>query len=187
MTELSGIITRHVEQLADLISDLADLGQIELGETRPSPVPVPVPKVVRKAQEAAGLADPAVTVDVPEDLAVWADHGHVRRMLVNYLANAHNYAATGIAVTARAAGESVEICVADTGPGVPPEFAGRLFDKFSRSATVAGQPGRGLGLAIVAGLAQRNRGAAWYEPNQPTGAQFWIRLPAGKPEPEAAT
>lgn len=178
VVELSELIARQAENLSALISDLAELGHIELGETKTNPVSVRVGEVIAEAREAAGVVLPPSSVHVPEDLTLWADRVHVRRILVNYLANARNHAGTGISLMARAADGWVEVCVADIGPGVPPEFVPRLFEKFSRGAASAGKPGRGLGLAIVAGLAQLNGGAAWYEPNQPTGARFWVRLPA---------
>jgi len=71
--------------------------------------------------------------------------------------------------------------VRDTGPGVPSEFVPRLFEHFTRvEGNSGGQQGAGLGLAIVAGLAQANHGSAWYEPNTPQGACFVVRIPLAR-------
>jgi signal transduction histidine kinase len=178
VVDLGEVIMRQADNLAALIAELAELGRLEAGETRANPVDLLLGAMVAEAQEAAGPGGVEVSVEVDADLRVWADHGHVRRILMNYLTNAHHYAGSGVRLTARSAADSVEVCVADTGPGVPPEFVARLFDKFSRGTEARRAAGMGLGLAIVAALAKLNGGVAWYEPNTPTGAQFWVRLPA---------
>ena len=75
----------------------------------------------------------------------------------------------------------VEVRVLDHGPGVPPKFVPRLFDRFARADTAAtkAQKGTGLGLSIVRGLVEANDGLARYEPNLPTGSCFIAELPAG--------
>jgi signal transduction histidine kinase len=75
----------------------------------------------------------------------------------------------------------VEVWVVDQGPGVPPEFVSRLFDKFARADTPAtrAHKGTGLGLSIVRGLAEANNGRARYEPNVPNGSCFVVELLAG--------
>lgn len=182
VAQLAEMIARQGHHLSQLIGDLAELGQIELGETEAHPGLLSVADVVAEACEAAAIELDASAIEVPTDLEVRADRAHVRRILVNYLTNARDHAGAGIAVTARAADDEVEICVADTGPGVPADFVPRLFDKFTRAA--GRRPsGQGLGLAIVAGLARLNGGAAWYEPNRPTGARFFTRLPGRGPTP----
>ena len=178
VTDLGAVISRQAQHLGQIISELADLGQIEVGETKVNPTDVSVIDAVDEALEACRLAPGAPAVDIADGLRVWVDPDHLRRMLENYLTNAEKYAAAGICVRARIAGEYIDIGVVDDGPGVPPEFVPRLFDKFTRPATTGHPPGRGIGLAIVAGLARINGGTAWYEPNRPTGSQFWVRLPA---------
>lgn len=63
--------------------------------------------------------------------------------------------------------------------GVPPDFVPRLFGRFARAVQVGEgkTPGTGLGLSIVRGLAQANGGEVWYEPNEPSGSCFAVRLP----------
>jgi len=64
---------------------------------------------------------------------------------------------------------------------VPDEFVPRLFGRFARSEAARNRAlvhGTGLGLSIVAGLLQANGGEAWYEPGQPRGARFCLRVPA---------
>jgi signal transduction histidine kinase len=62
---------------------------------------------------------------------------------------------------------------------LPPEFIGRLFEKFAQAerGMVRTGGGTGLGLAIVRELAHAQGGTAWFEPGRPTGATFCLRLP----------
>jgi signal transduction histidine kinase len=72
--------------------------------------------------------------------------------------------------------------VIDEGDGVPEEFVPHLFGRFARSEMARsgkGVHGTGLGLSIVAGLLHANDGDAWYEPGDPRGSRFCLRLPCG--------
>ena len=72
----------------------------------------------------------------------------------------------------------MEVRVCDHGEGVPEEFVPRLFGKFARADNASRRAkGTGLGLSIVRGLALVNGGDAWYEPNDPCGSCFAVRLP----------
>jgi signal transduction histidine kinase len=75
----------------------------------------------------------------------------------------------------------VEICVADTGEGVPDELVPHLFERSSRAASgvVPTRTGTGLGLYIVRELVEANGGTIRYEPHRPSGSRFVVELPAG--------
>ena len=93
-----------------------------------------------------------LTVDVPENLpAVFADAAAINSALTNLLSNAQKYTPRGGAVTVSAAQEqnAVAFTVSDNGPGVAPEFASRVFEKFFRVRQPEGPAGAGLGLAIA--------------------------------------
>ena len=75
---------------------------------------------------------------------------------------------------------TVELAVADTGPGLVPEVAGRLFEPF-----VSTKPeGMGVGLSICRSIVEAHGGRLWAEPNPGGGTVFRFALPAGLP-PEA--
>jgi two-component system OmpR family sensor kinase len=71
----------------------------------------------------------------------------------------------------------VRIAVRDHGPGFPPEFAGRAFERFARPDTGRSGGGAGLGLAIVDAIARAHGGTAAIAPADP-GARVTIALPA---------
>ena len=138
---------------------------------------------------ALAAAGPAAAhdfkVSCDPGLTVLVDPAHLQQVLVNYATNALKYGAQPFRVTAALDGEppAVVIRVIDEGDGVPEEFVPRLFGRFARSEMAQGLKGvhgTGLGLSIVAGLLRANGGAAWYEPGDPHGSQFCLRLPRGR-------
>lgn len=173
------IIHRSGNQITRLLDDLLAVSRIEAGmiDTRAEVI-----KVREAFADAiAVFADDAYEIEIscPEDVSVLADPDHLRRIVVNYVANALKYGKPPVGVEVSADLEYVEIRVRDRGEGVPEEFVGRLFGKFARADTEATrkETGTGLGLSIVKGLAEANGGEAWYEPNHPAGSCFGVRLP----------
>jgi signal transduction histidine kinase len=73
----------------------------------------------------------------------------------------------------------VDVAVADEGAGVPMEFVPLLFERFTQAPGTSSdlRSGAGLGLSIVSGLVTAQGGSLWYEPNEPRGARFTVRLP----------
>jgi signal transduction histidine kinase len=176
-------IRRHAEHLAVIIDDLLTTSRLDAGVLEPKPRAVELAPFVRRvAGDLREETDAAVDVDVPEGLVAWVDEEHLQRMLTNYLVNAGRYGAPPITVRGRARDGAVELVVCDEGPGVAEDFQERVFEKFARydKRHSRDNQGTGLGLSIVRGLARAAGGDAWYEPNQPTGACFGIRLPVSE-------
>lgn len=134
---------------------------------------------VREALEQAmdPFADHADDLEVFDGrgLRAYADRHHVQHIVTNFVANALKYGRPPVRITARERDGWVEVLVTDQGPGVPPHFVPRLFEKFAQAQSSKG--GTGLGLSIVRGLARAQGGEAWYEPAEPHGASFGLRLP----------
>ncbi|MEO8452645.1 MAG: ATP-binding protein, partial [Gemmatimonadota bacterium] len=108
------------------------------------------------------------------------------RVLVNLVDNAHKYAPPGtpIAVTARVAGDTLEIAVADQGSGVPALEVERIFEPFYRAPGLAPDVGgTGLGLAISRQLARAQGGDIRYRPAAGGGSVFTLTLPAAQLPP----
>ncbi|MEY2475982.1 MAG: hypothetical protein QOG87_1297 [Actinomycetota bacterium] len=174
------VIDRQARRLSRLVNDLLAMSRIESGKLDVRRTRVDVSELARAA--VSGLGDAAVAVEVtgPPHLDVAADPDHVEQIVVNFVGNALKYGDPPITVQLVDAGDTVEVRVCDAGEGIPAEFVPQLFEKFAQASTgsTRGASGTGLGLSIVRGLARANGGETWFEPNQPTGAVFGVRLPA---------
>jgi signal transduction histidine kinase len=72
----------------------------------------------------------------------------------------------------------VELHVEDRGPGFPPEFIDRAFERFSRADPARSGGGTGLGLAIVEAIANAHQGSAHVRNRDAGGADAWIEIPS---------
>ena len=170
--------------MADLVAELLAFTRAGLLPRAATRVRVELAPLVARvlAREAA---DDAVSVELPADLAVLADADLLARALANLVRNALRYAGRGaaIAVSARRAGDEIELLVEDSGPGVPPEALARLGEPFFRaeSARERSTGGAGLGLAIVRSGVEACGGTLRFANRSPSGLQASIRLAAAPP------
>ena len=177
-------ILLQAERLRRLTDTLLTHEELEAGAIHPEPEEVCVVEAIDSALAAAGPAAADFKVHCDAGLTARVDPAHLQQALVNYATNALKYGAPPFLVSAEPADEpaGVVIRVVDEGDGVASEFVPRLFNRFERSEaarSLHGVHGTGLGLSIVAGLLHANGGDAWYEPGEPRGARFCLRLPAG--------
>lgn len=188
---LESIRRCHAAALA-LIGDLLDFSRAEAGTLRLSCEPADAAAIAREAAaeyegtaRAAGHGFEAVLPDTP--LPCTTDRGRLLRVLGNLLSNAVKYtpAPGRIVLEARAAEDGgpgerrwIELCVRDTGPGIPPEERERIFDEFHRLHD-GGSAGHGLGLATSRRIARLLGGDITVDDAAGGGAEFRLRLPAG--------
>ena len=116
---------------------------------------------------------------------VLADDSYLRQVLGNLLSNADKYGGSPIHLEVEPPPESAgsqgstRLVVTDHGPGVPPDFVPRLFDRFSRAEGVVG-PGSGLGLHLSRQLCRAMGGDLVHEPGpRGRGSRFVVILPTG--------
>ncbi|MET9014973.1 HAMP domain-containing sensor histidine kinase [Streptomyces olivaceoviridis] len=102
----------------------------------------------------------------------------LERIVSPLLTNACRYARSNISVRARRAPDGVRVEVIDDGPGVPPPFAGQLFEPGRRADPGDGHGGAGLGLPLARRLARSAGGEVTYDPGHTPGARFVVSLPA---------
>ena len=147
--------------LAEMFDALLDLSRLEAGAIEPDRRAIALPALferldvaLRPTAEAKGLT----FVSSPLPVEIESDPVWLARILQNLLANAVRYTKTG-QVTLRAerlpSEGKVQICVEDTGPGIPAEEQASIFQEFRRlpGAQASDERGLGLGLAIVDRLA----------------------------------
>jgi signal transduction histidine kinase len=182
------IIERNAAVQNQLIEDLLDISRITRGQVRLEPAPVPMGAVLREAVEGVKPAADAkrITLDVqvdPRAGMVTADATRLQQIFWNLLTNAVKFTEQGGRVTAtvRREGDDVEVAVADTGAGIPPDFLPFLFEPFRQAdARLArGHGGLGLGLAISRQLVELHGGTiSATSAGLGKGATFVVRLPA---------
>jgi two-component system, OmpR family, sensor histidine kinase AdeS len=113
-----------------------------------------------------------------------ADSMRIRQAVLALLTNVERYAVPGIVrVSCMMLDNAVEICVEDSGPGLPPEFINRAFDPFMRAEAPAASDsgGSGLGLSVVRAIALAHGGSVRYRTLPDGGALFTILLPLQPP------
>jgi len=115
------------------------------------------------------------SIDAPAALGVTADRDMLRRAVLNLMLNAVDAMPEGgtLRLTAAETAEGVELTVADSGPGVAEELAGRVFEPFF--TTKSG--GTGLGLAIVSRIADVHGGCVRVANRPDGGAAFTLLVP----------
>jgi signal transduction histidine kinase/CheY-like chemotaxis protein len=177
--------------LLDLVNGLLDLSKIEAGKLELAERTVALPGLIASCADLlrpeADRKGISLSVSLAERLPahVRADPTRLRQLALNLLSNAVKYTPPGGVVALRATAgafavpdghAAVRIEIADTGPGIPKEQIGRLFQDFQQIAPAL-EPGTGLGLAISARLAEAMGGRIGCESEPGRGAQFWVELP----------
>jgi two-component system OmpR family sensor kinase len=119
-----------------------------------------------------------LVVEPTNGLTIDADPVRLEQALSNLVENAIQHGGGEITVRASESDRDLQIHVEDRGPGFPPEFLDRAFERFSRADQARGGDGTGLGLAIVEAIARAHRGTAHAANRNGSGADVWIELPA---------
>jgi two-component system OmpR family sensor kinase len=126
----------------------------------------------------AGEEGRELSVDAGE-VTLDADRLRLEQALGNLVDNALRHGGGAVRIEAVAADGVVELHVRDEGPGFPPDFLPRAFQRFSRADEGRAGGGAGLGLAIVDAIARAHGGSAGAANRGPGGADAWIALPKG--------
>ena len=177
---------RSSQRMRRLVADLLLLARTDAGrEARRAPVDL-AEIVLEAVAELGSLAsDHSLLLDAAP-IAIDGVHDDLLRLAINLIENAvrHTPPGTSIAIeTRRGPSGEAELIVEDDGPGVPPELAPRLFERFVRGVGDRGGSS-GLGLAIVQAVAAEHGGTVALEQRGPgvtessRGARFVVRLPA---------
>jgi len=134
----------------------------------------------------AAAPDRAITVDAPAPVEVVADEARLRQVAANLLSNAVVHTPPGTAVTVRVAvdGDDAVLEAVDHGAGLSPEQLDLEFEPFYRSDPSRDRTtgGAGLGLTIVAAIAEAHGGRVEVAETPGGGATFRVRLPRRRPD-----
>lgn len=172
--------------LSRLVTDLQDLTLAEAGQLRLQLAPIALEDIITIAVNGLALQAKSkqlsLQVDIPTDLPlVEADPQRVGQILRNLLSNAikHTLPEGKVCVSAKTAGQEVEVSVQDTGVGIAAEHLPYLFKRFYRADRSRSRAtgGTGLGLAIVEQLVQAHGGHVSVKSQEGKGTCFTFTLP----------
>jgi signal transduction histidine kinase len=141
--------------LLSLINDILDLSRIEAGRIEVDVQPVDLRQLADECADALGsIVKPGVELrrQLSDVGQIQTDPDRLRQVVMNLLGNATKFTDTGsITLSLRSADGTVELSVADTGVGIPPEDLPHIFDEFRQVERQGGEQteGTGLGLAIA--------------------------------------
>ena len=185
-----GSMLEEVNRLTGLVDNLltlsrADAGHITLQSSAFRLMPL--------LEEAVSLLDvliedKALRVNLAEEepVSALADRSYIRQAVLNIFHNAVKFTSAGGAISARVYREAswAVLAITDTGPGIPAEHAGRVFERFYRvDEARSGEKAAGLGLSIAQWAVRANKGEIGLVSPPQGGCTFWIRLPAAPCEP----
>jgi two-component system, OmpR family, sensor kinase len=182
LTRATWRIEQEAERMGGLVEDLLLLARFDV-EPPLEIADVRVDELVRDAVSDAAAADPSrcFRIDASTPVVVQGDRARLSQVLANLMTNARVHTRRDTPVTVRVAREdnSALIEVIDEGPGLTPEVAAHVFDRFYRAdpARSRHSGGAGLGLAIVHAVVTAHGGTAGVHSVPGHGATFWVRLP----------
>jgi two-component system, OmpR family, sensor kinase len=182
------LVMDELDRMARLVTDLILLAQ----SRRPDFVrfaPVDLDRLLRSVLgKACALADRQWLVESTIAATALADEQRLTQAMLQLADNAARHTEPGdvVALGGAVVGPRVLLWVRDTGAGIAPQDAERIFERFGRAVPARRDEGSGLGLSIVAGIATAHRGrVALGQPSSP-GACFTLELPLTLVVPGAA-
>jgi len=195
------LMIKSGDNLMQLLNDVLDLSRIEAGKVELIPEPFnlqeAVDDIVSAWRDVAVVKNLDLSIRFDAGVPAWieGDALRVRQVLMNLISNALKFVVEGgvdLHVYAPHAptsgGQEIFFAVRDTGPGVPPEAVGRVFESFTQADDTISRRhgGAGLGLTISRALARQMGGDLTLAPSD-TGACFIFSIRAPEAEPQQAT
>ena len=181
------IAYRSAERMQRLISALLDISRLEAGQ---SILKQQIQEARNLLQEAVEVVKPnietrqqTITLVMPsESIFLYIDVDMIRRVIINLTENANKYTPNGAAIQLGCIQneDHAELWVRDSGPGIPPESAKTIFDKYIRLQAENTPKGLGLGLAFCRLAVEAHGGKIWVESTRGQGSRFVMTLPLAK-------
>ncbi|HTT41215.1 MAG TPA: PAS domain S-box protein [Burkholderiales bacterium] len=188
------IAYRNATHLSGLVDSILDLERVEKGLHDFRYAAVSAREFLERAIElnsgyALKHSVKLALGETPLDAFMWVDKDRLVQVLSNLISNAVKFSPTDetVIVAAEASDTHIRILVRDRGPGVPPEFGQRIFQRFAQAETLDGRQraGSGLGLSISKVLVERMAGQIGYRSEPGVGTEFYVSVPrawgAGNP------
>lgn len=179
------IIAGSSRRLANLVGDILDYSKMKnkdiLLNIQPIQLEGLIHTVVNVFAQLSRSKEFEVISEIPEGLPpVAADENRFVQILYNLVGNAVKFTVRGcIKISARKAGSMIEVCVSDTGEGIPEDKLEDIFKSFEQVDTslTRRHGGTGLGLSITRQLVELQGGSIWVHSKPGVGSQFTFTLP----------
>jgi PAS domain S-box-containing protein len=183
--EFLAVLQRNAGRLTRLVDDLLLLQQSETDGVTITPAAVDIDELVQQSIErvepTASRKAIAIETRGEQGLVVSGDVMRLGQVLDNVLSNAVKFTPERGVVDVRVSrvGDACAVDVHDTGPGIPEDERGRLFERFfrSRDAVARAIPGTGLGLAVSRRIAEAHGGSLGLVDGAGGGTTFRLLLP----------
>jgi two-component system, OmpR family, sensor kinase len=174
-------IEAEANRMGVMVEDLLLLARLDQGVAL-AHERVDMASVAAQSVQDARAADPSMPIafDATGPAFVDGDELRLKQVVDNLLSNARTHTPENTSIQVRVMnGERVTVVVADDGPGIPEQIAGKLFERFVRGdpARSRDSGGAGLGLSIAAEIARAHGGSLELVPTE-RGARFDLELPA---------
>lgn len=177
--EYAAIIHENTQLFTSMISDMLEVAQLDSTNTELPKHPVDICRIIR---EEAGRLSAKEGVECRLELAepeivVPLHRGYVSILIRELLKNAVKFTDRGdVTVECGLTGEGLRICVSDEGPGIDPELAEKIFERFYKKDSFS--QGVGLGLSLCRSIAGKSGGTIRLDTSYDRGARFIVTFPA---------
>lgn len=180
------LIAGSSRRLANLVNDILDYSRMKNGDIllniRPIQIEGLIYTVVKVFRQLSQEREYTIVSEIPENLPpVLADENRVVQILYNLIGNAAKFTVQGVINISAAvkSGGMLEVCIADTGQGIPEDHLENIFKSFEQIDTslTRRHGGAGLGLPITKQLVELQGGTVRAESHLGEGSRFWFTLP----------
>ena len=184
---LCTIIQNNSDMLSYLINNIIDLTNLIGGYYKINYDQVSIQEVCENLEKKVARSVPKgvklVIENSEKDLYATTDKERVEQVLLNLLANACKYTTEGTItlkyeITNHHDGQYLRFSVTDTGIGIQPNKAEKIFDNFEKLNEF--KQGNGLGLSICLMIAELLKGQCWLDTSYDEGARFYFEIPTNK-------
>lgn len=185
------IAHKNSERLILLVNDILDMEKIEAGRMEFSIEPIMLMSLLEQSLESNRAYAEQFKIafelenSVPEAV-IQVDSNRLLQVLANLLSNAAKFSHAGgkVKIAVGRHDEHIRISITDNGPGIPDEFRGRIFQKFTQadSSDTRKKGGTGLGLVISKAIVEQLGGRIGFESQPEVHTTFFVDLPEWRKE-----
>ena len=170
----------EVNAMQRLVDELLYLARADAGQQLVRTERVDLDDLLLSEADRLGATELSVDISSVSAGQVLGDRAQLVRAIQNLVDNATRHAATAVTFDLREDEAGVLLAVSDDGPGIPPDQAEHVFERFARvdEGRSRDEGGSGVGLAIVRDIVERHGGTVVVDTGFTTGARLVVRFPA---------